>query len=73
MPSNPQKVRLQHKILDVDIASSVATKLKDSRCLVYVCTSSEASMEIAVNLSTLAGEEVREVLGSRYLEEVFTF
>ncbi|KIV99280.1 uncharacterized protein PV09_09048 [Verruconis gallopava] len=70
-PSNPEKKRVQDRMLLPETRSRLAEKLKDPSCVVFVCANEVAAEGVFANLSLIAGEDVKRLLGDRYVEEVF--
>ena len=71
IPSNEAKVRAHDKIQTSGVSQQLTEKLLDQSGVVFVCTSQAAAHATASAFDSLVGGNVREVLGDRYLEEVF--
>jgi sulfite reductase alpha subunit-like flavoprotein len=71
VPTNAQQIRVQDHILLPDVKARLIEKLKDPACIVFVCANELAAEGAVVNLSILAGANVKDLLGERYIEEVF--
>jgi sulfite reductase alpha subunit-like flavoprotein len=69
--SNEEKVRIQDHILLPHVKEKLATKLRDPACIVFICGNEWAAEKAVINLSVIAGTDVKEMLGERYIEEVF--
>lgn len=67
VPSNEQKKRVQEYV--EDNKDSILTKIREGS--IYVCGGTAMVRDIARMLSKMIGEDVRQRLGRRYVEEVF--
>ncbi|KAM4062344.1 hypothetical protein HRG_011139 [Hirsutella rhossiliensis] len=73
-PSNPEKNRAQDKIFKEGVANQIRNKIRDEGASVFVCASKEAADDFARNLEAIVGvKSIREVLGERWVEEVYVF
>lgn len=70
-PSNPQKRRIQDHLLQSTVIEILSVKLQDPVCVVYICANGLAAEAARKNLSSIAGTEIRRLLGDRMIEEVF--
>jgi sulfite reductase alpha subunit-like flavoprotein len=70
-PSNEEKVRIHDHILLENVKDKLVRKLRDRSCIVFVCANEWAAEGAVVNLSLIAGANVKELLGERYIEEIF--
>ena len=70
-PSNPQKVRIQDHLLLPLIRAQLEHKLRDRSCIVFVCANDSAVDGTVANLNEIVGGDVKELLGDRYVEEIF--
>jgi sulfite reductase alpha subunit-like flavoprotein len=71
VPSNAAKVRVQDRLLLPHIREKLSRKLHDPSCIVFVCANELAATATGTNLDLIAGTDVRNMLGERYIEEVF--
>jgi sulfite reductase alpha subunit-like flavoprotein len=67
VPSNEQKKRVQEYV--EDNKDGILTKIREGS--IYVCGGTAMVKDIARMLSKMIGEDVRQRLGRRYVEEVF--
>ncbi|RDA86315.1 hypothetical protein CP532_5658 [Ophiocordyceps camponoti-leonardi (nom. inval.)] len=71
-PSNPRRERAQDKLFADGVASQIRSKIRDEGANVFVCASKEAADDFAANLEAIVGvESIRQVLGERWVEEVY--
>lgn len=70
-PSNGQKVHIQDHLVLPYALEQLKRKLTDPSCIVYVCANDSAADGAVGNLSEIAGCNVKEFLGDRYIEEIF--
>ena len=70
-PSNTEKVRVQDHLLFPHVKSKLSQRLKDPACIVFICANELAAEAAEANLSLIAGTSVKDLLGERYIEEVF--
>ncbi|KAF2670075.1 hypothetical protein BT63DRAFT_424035 [Microthyrium microscopicum] len=70
-PSNSEMVRIQDHILLQSVKDKLAEKLRDPSCIVFVCANEWAAEGAVVNLSLIAGGNVKDLLAERYIEEIF--
>ena len=70
-PSNPQKVRVQDHMMLPLVRAQLERKLKDRSCIVFVCANESAVDGTMANLNEIVGGDVKELLGDRYIEEIF--
>jgi sulfite reductase alpha subunit-like flavoprotein len=70
-PSNNEGVRIQDHLLLPHVKAKLANELRDPSCIVFVCANEMAADASAANLSLIAGTDVKELLGERFIEEVF--
>ena len=71
VPSNEAKVRAHDKIQTSGVLEQLTEKLLNQSGVVFVCTNQAAAHATASAFDSLVGGNAREVLGDRYLEEVF--
>lgn len=71
VPSNPKKLRIYEKLQSNGVRQELKAKLLQQEASVLVCTSPNAAKKTALRLSRIVGEDVRGLLGDRYVEEVF--
>ncbi|KAF1990629.1 hypothetical protein K402DRAFT_410120 [Aulographum hederae CBS 113979] len=70
-PSNEERTRVQEHLLLPHVKEGLLKKLKDPSCIVFVCANEKAAEASVINLSLVLGGNVKDVLGERYVEEVF--
>ena len=70
-PSNEQKVRIQDHLMLPLVLERLKRKLTDPACIVFVCANDAAADESVAKLNQIAGTDVKELLGERYVEEIF--
>lgn len=70
-PSNPQKIRIQDHLIMPHVRGQLERKLRDPSCIVFVCANDSAADGSVANLNKIAGGDVKELLGDRYVEEIF--
>ncbi|GLB07177.1 hypothetical protein AtubIFM57258_002500 [Aspergillus tubingensis] len=69
VPSNREKKRVQCFLLDK--RSEIRTKLVEQEGYVYVCGSAAMAEGVRANLSEVLVGNVKQIMGERYVEEVF--
>ncbi|EHA24963.1 nitric-oxide synthase [Aspergillus niger ATCC 1015] len=69
VPSNPEKKRVQGYLLDK--RDTIRAKLVEQEGYVYVCGSAAMTEGVRANLSEILAGEVKQIMGERYVEEVF--
>lgn len=70
-PSNPQKVRIQDHLMLPLVRGQLERKLRDHSCIVFLCANDSAAEGSLANLNEIVGGDVKELLGERYVEEIF--
>ncbi|KAL8951350.1 MAG: hypothetical protein Q9222_002669 [Ikaeria aurantiellina] len=70
-PSNEHKVRIQDHLTMPHVVERLKRKLRDPSCIVFVCANDSAADGSVAKLSEIAGGDVKELLGERYVEEIF--
>jgi len=53
------------------VRANSEAKLRGPACIVFVCANDGETEGAVVNLSVVAGGNVKEILGERYVEEIF--
>ncbi|PYH31484.1 nitric-oxide synthase [Aspergillus neoniger CBS 115656] len=69
VPSNREKKRVQCFLLDK--CNEIRTKLVEQEGYVYVCGSAAMAEGVQANLSEILVGNVKQIMGERYVEEVF--
>jgi hypothetical protein len=54
-----------------DIKEKLSRKLQDPSCIVFICANEMAATAAGANLNSIADTDVKNLLGERYIEEVF--
>ncbi|ERF69862.1 hypothetical protein EPUS_05404 [Endocarpon pusillum Z07020] len=67
--SNPDKIRVQDRL--TANREKLAELFNDPGCIVFVCANEDAANAAEKKLDEIVGSSVREMLGERYIEEVF--
>lgn len=70
-PSNPGKHRIQDHLTQPSMRAKLANKLQKPACVVYICANPSTAEAAVENLSSIAGADIRRMLGDRLIEEVF--
>jgi sulfite reductase alpha subunit-like flavoprotein len=70
-PSNTERTRIQDHLILADVKEKLVEKLRDPSCIVFVCANEWAAEGAVINLSLAAGANVKDMLGDRYIEEIF--
>ncbi|KAL8942508.1 MAG: hypothetical protein Q9216_001609 [Gyalolechia sp. 2 TL-2023] len=70
-PSNERKVRVQDHLMWPHVREQLGRKLKDPSCIVFVCANDSAADGSVANLNEILGGDIKELLGERYVEEIF--
>jgi sulfite reductase alpha subunit-like flavoprotein len=71
VPSNAEKIRVQDHLLIPHIKEKLSRKLQDPSCIVFICANEMAATAAGANLNSIAGTDIKNLLGERYIEEVF--
>jgi sulfite reductase alpha subunit-like flavoprotein len=70
-PSNPEGNRIQDHLVLPHVTEKLVAKLRDPSCIVFICANEHAADGAVANLTKVLGADVKELLGDRYIEEIF--
>ncbi|MCJ1359909.1 MAG: hypothetical protein MMC33_009912 [Icmadophila ericetorum] len=71
VPSNPKQLRVYEKLLVNGVRQELKRKLCAQGGRVLVCTMPMTAKETALRFNAVVGGDIKEMLGERYVEEVF--